>query len=791
MSGPSVEDLVERYLEAYRSGTASDIESFAAAYPEKRDELTALLPLVVGMEDIGGQPAAVTPPEDFELPAWLGTEFQLTRLIGRGGMGTVFEACQSSLGRRCAVKILSGDLAADRRHRDRFTREARVIARLHHPNIIGIHSAGATNGYYYYAMELVDGTGLDGRTCTPEETARIGLQAARALAYAHSCGVLHCDIKPSNILLAPDGTVRVGDFGLARMLGEDEGEAGGTLRYMAPERLEHAPFSGGADQYALGVTLRELLLGRPLFGKVPKEGLKEAILRGLPAAVPGAPADLASVLAKMTARDPERRYPTLDAAAEDLSHYLAHEPVSARSVSRTRRLWLWARRRPGAAAASAAALLCAAGAVAALCVGYRMAGQARDLAEHNAAVAEAALDRIFAHIRDGAPSKASAALLAELRPYYSDLVAQGGLGSERLAAAFTVVGTAAMRSGDYAAAAEAFAECRNLAPGAEADTRYASALRRAGRIGEADALDAATAARYADAPAPEDRLEAVTALASLSGNQPANLARAQTIVRELAVEDPENPEIRYRLALLLLRTDERRAAEEAADLLGALIETDPADTRFAVNFLGCVTDLLGAVPRRPGARAKAAAAALGPKPRHLTAARTVADRLLATAAGDPDAVAAVLRFQVAYARWLQVSGNRPQARLITDRLYGILDVLFYNPNVPAEAQEYLIEILLERLDAVAKGRNFENIGLLKADLEEKLSHYAGERADEFRKTFESVCATVGTRPEIPAPRPEPQRNPNAEHRKGQGRIKAKGPGRGGPGAALPLPDYGE
>ncbi len=196
------------------------------------------------------------------------TDYRLIRKIGAGGMGEVFEATQVSLDRKVAVKVLSPSLTSDPAQREQFENEARVIAMLHHPNIVKIYNAGVCADRCYYAMELIDGKGLDRfRSSAPREIARLGLQAARALAYAHGCGVLHCDVKPANLLLDTHGEIHIGDFGLAFVLKDgtgDKSSMSGTLRYMAPERLKHGIKSFAGDQYSFGVTLYELITQAPV-----------------------------------------------------------------------------------------------------------------------------------------------------------------------------------------------------------------------------------------------------------------------------------------------------------------------------------------------------------------------------------------------------------------------------------------------------------------------------------------------------------------------------------------------
>ena len=190
----SLEDLVEQFLDQCRSGNVPDIQDFAGAHPEFASELLALLPLVMEMEDWSVEKKQGIMPPVHDFPDLEGDDYRLIRRLGSGGMGVVFEALQLSLNRKVALKLLSPLLLQDAAQRSLFEHEAHVIARLHHPNIVRIFSAACRPGCCYYAMELIEGKSLDGcEFSNPYEIARIGLQAARAIAYAHHCGILHRD----------------------------------------------------------------------------------------------------------------------------------------------------------------------------------------------------------------------------------------------------------------------------------------------------------------------------------------------------------------------------------------------------------------------------------------------------------------------------------------------------------------------------------------------------------------------------------------------------------------------
>lgn len=283
------------------------------------------------------------------LPAMVGTDFELLSEIGRGGMGVVYEARQLSLDRVVAVKLLSPHYADRSSFRERFAAESRLIARLHHPNIVEVYAAGECEGKCYFAMERVEGTtAKDHSFSSLDEVLTCGIQIAEALAYAHGCGVVHRDVKPANVFLASSGIAKLGDFGLACFSGS-ETDASGTRRYLAPEVTGGGSASAASDQYALGVALLELA---------------EPFLRDSPNP------DFAAVLDKATKAVPANRYADLAAFTADLRRVRAHEPVLARPVSLSRQLRLWSRRNPSAFWGAVIAAVCLAGLVVALVCGY-------------------------------------------------------------------------------------------------------------------------------------------------------------------------------------------------------------------------------------------------------------------------------------------------------------------------------------------------------------------------------------------------------------------------------------
>ena len=225
------------------------------------------------------------PPSPSEVPslaqlAAVFPQLELLELIGRGGMGFVFKARQPSLDRVVALKLLPETLAADPHFAERFNREARFLAKLNHPNIVAVHDFGQAGGFYYLVMEYVDGLNLRqamraGRF-SPGEALAIVPKICEALQYAHEQGVLHRDIKPENLLLDTRGRIKIADFGIAKLIGEEQasvtltgtGASLGTPHYMAPEQLENpGQVDHRADIYSLGVVFYEMLTGELPIGR--------------------------------------------------------------------------------------------------------------------------------------------------------------------------------------------------------------------------------------------------------------------------------------------------------------------------------------------------------------------------------------------------------------------------------------------------------------------------------------------------------------------------------------------
>jgi tetratricopeptide (TPR) repeat protein len=439
--------LADEFVQRHRRGEQPSLTEYAQRNPELAERIRDLFPALLMMEGVRPGLSTViggdTGPAGAGLPERLG-EYRILREIGRGGMGVVYEAEQESLGRRVALKVLPPGALGDALHIERFRREARAAARLHHTNIVPVFAVGVEGETYYYVMQYIEGHPLDqvlaelprlrdadghdmvepteemappnasaphsavlssvevarslwqGRFRTmrepdsavatePEATApparagdstaapranssgplsdrqgsfaksvaHLGVQVAEALEYASGQGVLHRDVKPSNLLLDVWGTVWLTDFGLAKASGTPDltrpGDLLGTLRYLAPERF-HGRADVRSDVYSLGLTLYEVLALRPAFDGRDQAELARQITatepRRLDRIDPRLPRDLVTIVHKAMAKDPGDRYQTAGALGDDLRRFLDDRAIVARRATLAERAWRLCRRHP-------------------------------------------------------------------------------------------------------------------------------------------------------------------------------------------------------------------------------------------------------------------------------------------------------------------------------------------------------------------------------------------------------------------------------------------------------------
>lgn len=385
-----LEEVASRFLEALRRGESLDLDCFIQQYPHLEAELREFLPVIAAME---GWKAAKevevskTPlPEEFQI-SHLG-DCRIIREIARGGMGVVFEAEQAPLGRRVAVKLLPWKFGEDSRWGNQFLDEARIAARLQHPNIVPVFDFGQQDRRFYYVMLLIEGVGFDhvisrlradeqpvdieqlifdvrgpnfgaahelpGMPNPPRllrrnhwvQIVKLIAQVTSAIRYAHQQGVLHRDLKPGNLLLDRYGKCWVADFGLA--VGRDpaweadRGTTAGTLRYMAPEQLSGL-VDEQTDLYALGATLYELCTLQPAIPESEPRSLLKAVLeqkipppRSLNSEIP---AELEAIILKLMHPEPHKRYLRAEHVYRDLLRFL--ESASHSSANLWKRLTEW------------------------------------------------------------------------------------------------------------------------------------------------------------------------------------------------------------------------------------------------------------------------------------------------------------------------------------------------------------------------------------------------------------------------------------------------------------------
>ncbi len=353
-------------------------------------------------------------------------DYELLEFIARGGMGLVYRARHVPLDRIVALKVIATGALAAPDFVERFRIEAKAAASLDHPHIVSIYEVGEHEGQQFFSMRLVEGrslaAGAEPLFMEPAAVATLIAKVARAVHYAHQRGILHRDIKPGNILLDARGEPFLTDFGLAKLLEHDSDVTQtvamlGTPAYMSPEQARGATkqLTTASDIYSLGAVLYELLAGRPPFtGASAVEILRKVVeeepgppkrmtndeLRMTSVSPEGArlvnrksqivnPTDLETICLKCLSKEPERRYRTAEALAEDLERWLRREPISARATTGAERAWLWCRRKPRQAAMLALLAAVVIAGIAGVFTQWRRAETNRDRAEQNSRRLEA------------------------------------------------------------------------------------------------------------------------------------------------------------------------------------------------------------------------------------------------------------------------------------------------------------------------------------------------------------------------------------------------------------------
>jgi tRNA A-37 threonylcarbamoyl transferase component Bud32 len=332
-----LERLADRLLER-ASGATDSADAFSSPELQAAAEVFGLSAAKRGETTIGARIGG----------------YELVGELGQGGMGTVFLAEQASLQRRVALKVLRPELVLSPHARERFRREALAVAKLRHPNIVTVFDTGEERGTTYLVMEYVPGRGLDDllreagtdESLPVERVLAYSRDIARALACAHASGILHRDVKPSNVRIGDDGRAMLLDFGLARVLDMDglstQASFHGTLHYASPEQVsaERGPLDARTDVYSLGVLLYECLAGRrPFLGETTQQVL-HMILSEEPEPIRrfnrNVTRELEAVVAKAMSKDARQRHASAGDLAEDLEALLAGATARATRGGRAR-----------------------------------------------------------------------------------------------------------------------------------------------------------------------------------------------------------------------------------------------------------------------------------------------------------------------------------------------------------------------------------------------------------------------------------------------------------------------
>ncbi len=353
-------ECLEEFHTRRARGEVPDMAAFEGRLGEWYDEFKELILAETFIDE------AMTPPTNEPLPLAFGA-YTLLHEIGRGAAGVVYEAVHRKLGRKVALKVLRTGIDTDDTARKRFEREAQALAQVRHDHIVEIYEFGDVAGSPYYAMELVEGPTLidlvkRGDLPEPKVLCESLAGVTDALHTLHENGIVHRDVKPSNIMVRPDGRYVLADFGLARtalaQTMTKTGDALGTPLYMSPEQMlgNRDAVDRRTDVYGVGATLYQLLTGRPPFKTDNLHALMRMILTQRPdaprAVQPELPGGCSSIAAKCLEKEPGDRYVTAEELGQDLRAFAAGERVSGKPLTRVQRGARWVKRHRALSAAA-------------------------------------------------------------------------------------------------------------------------------------------------------------------------------------------------------------------------------------------------------------------------------------------------------------------------------------------------------------------------------------------------------------------------------------------------------
>jgi serine/threonine-protein kinase len=348
-SDQELADIVSRWFDQVQQGQEIDLQAECERIPELAGELRELYGTMMVANAAGSHDSRVAPllAAAQWKPPWPTRfgNYELIEEIGSGGMGVVYLARQSDLQREVAIKMILPSRLASESDRARFFDEARAAAQLEHPGIVPVYDVGEFQGHPYFTMQYVRGQTLSSQmasgTLPIRQSVRIVSQVARAIDFAHRQGILHRDVKPSNILIDETGRARLTDFGLAKFLDQDTrtgtGAILGTPSYMSPEQAagRNRQIGPASDIYSIGTVLYALLTGAPPFVSDSPMQLALMIMEQEPKSPrsiqPKIDRDLEMIVVKCLQKPSDLRYATAGALADDLDAYLRDEPIAARS----------------------------------------------------------------------------------------------------------------------------------------------------------------------------------------------------------------------------------------------------------------------------------------------------------------------------------------------------------------------------------------------------------------------------------------------------------------------------